>query len=107
MSCTSSDFDKRVKSCKKILAKLCKRRCIHKIPCVYQYASVEVEQKKKKTTKVQTVKKVTIINLRIRHKPHAHLKTLTNTPAKLQKDSGKIVGGVVFTRYLVSICCKP
>ena len=57
--------------------------------------------------KVQTAKKVTNINLRITPKPQAHHQTLTNTPAKLQKDLSKIVGGVAFTRYLVSVCCKP
>ena len=42
------------------------------------------------------------INLRITAKCHAHLQTLTKTPAKFQKDLAKIVE-VVFTRYPVSI----
>ena len=39
-------------------------------------------------------------------KRHAHLQTLIKTPAKFQKDPGKIVG-VGFTRYPVSISFKP
>ena len=38
---------------------------------------------------------------------HAHLQTLTKTPAKFRIDPGKIVGGVAFTRYPVSKCSKP
>ena len=36
------------------------------------------------------------IYLRITAKPHTYLQTLTKTPAKFQKDRGKIVGGVAF-----------
>ena len=43
-------------------------------------------------------------NVRITAKLHEHLHTLTKTPAKFQKDLNKIVGEVVFTRYLVSAC---
>ena len=34
-------------------------------------------------------------------KPHAHLQTVTRTPAKFQKDRHKTVGGVAHTRYLL------
>ena len=54
-------------------------------------------------TKVQTVKKVAKINLRVISKCHAHLQSLTKTPVKFQKDWDKIVGGVALTRYLMSI----
>ena len=59
-----------------------------------QYALVE-------TDKVQTAKNVTSFYLRITTKCHAHLQTLTETPANFQKDPGKIVGGGGFTRYRV------
>ena len=51
-------------------------------------------------------KKVTKISKRITAKPHAHahFQTLTKTQVKFQKDLAKIVGGIVFTRYPVSIC---
>ena len=45
---------------------------------------------------------MTKINLRITAKPHAHLQTLTKTPAKFPKDTTKMVG-VAFTR-LDTIC---
>ena len=48
---------------------------------------------------VQTVKKVTKINLRVISKCHAHLQSLTKTPVKFQKDWDKIVGGVALTKY--------
>ena len=48
-----------------------------------QYALVEVEPK---NDYFQTAKKVSKINLRITAKPHAHIQTLTKTPAKFQKD---------------------
>ena len=54
------------------------------------------------TTLVQTVKKVTKINLTVISKYHAHLQSLTKTPVKFQKDWDKIVGGVALTRYLMS-----
>ena len=38
------------------------------------------------------------VNLRITAKPHKHLQTSKNPPAQFQKDPGKIVGGVAFTR---------
>ena len=37
-------------------------------------------------------------NLRITAKHHAHLQTLTKTPAKLKKDRAKTIGGVAFAR---------
>ena len=40
---------------------------------------------KPQNDKVGTAKKVTKINLRITAKRHAHLQTLTNTPAKYKK----------------------
>ena len=49
------------------------------------------------------MKKVTKINLRVISKYHAHLKSLTKTPVKFQKDWDKIVGEVALTRYLMSI----
>ena len=52
---------------------------------------------------IQTVKKVTKINLRVISKRHAHLQSLTKTPVKPQKDWDKIVEGVALTRYLMSI----
>ena len=42
---------------------------------------------------------------RITPKPHAHLQTMTNPPAKFQKDQLKTVGEVVSTSY-PSRCCK-
>ena len=50
---------------------------------------------------------MTKIKLRITVKCHAHIQTLTKTPAKFRIDPGKIVGGVAFTRYPVSKCSKP
>ena len=38
------------------------------------------------------MKKVTKIYLRITAKSHTHIQTLTNTPAKVQKDLAKMVG---------------
>ena len=52
---------------------------------------------------VQTVKKVTKINLRVISKCHAHLQSLTKTTVKFQKDWDNIVGGVALTRYLMLI----
>ena len=46
-------------------------------------------------------KKETKINLRITAKHHAHLQTLTKTPAKFQKDLAKTVRRVSFTNYPV------
>ena len=40
-------------------------------------------------------------------KRHAHLQTLIKAPEKFQKDPCKIVGGVGFSRYPVSICINP
>ena len=37
-------------------------------------------------------------NLRITTIPHAHLQTLTKTPAKFQNYSAKIAGGIALTR---------
>ena len=54
---------------------------------------------KPKNDCVQTVKKVTQINLRITAKRLARLPTLTNTPEKFQTDPAKTVGGVAFTRF--------
>ena len=56
-----------------------------------------------KNDKVQTVKKVKKINLRVISKCHAHLQSLTKTPVKFQKDWDKIVEGVAITRCLMSI----
>ena len=42
--------------------------------------------------------------MRITAKSHAHIQTLTKTPAKFQKDPAKIVGGVAFTRYPMTLC---
>ena len=42
-------------------------------------------------------------NFRITSISYAHFQTMKKTPVKFKKDSGKIVGGVAFTRYLVSI----
>ena len=58
---------------------------------------------KPKNDYVQTVKKVTKINLRVISKCHAHLQCLTKTPVKFQKEWDKIEGGVALTRYLMSI----
>ena len=44
--------------------------------------------------------------MRITAKCHAHLQTLTKTPAKFQKDWAKNVE-VAFKRYPVSKCIKP
>ena len=55
------------------------------------------------TIKVQTVKKVTKMNLRVISKCHANLQSLIKTSVKFQKDWDKIVGGVALTRYLMSI----
>ena len=58
----------------------------------------------KNMTKFKTAKNVTSFNLRITAKPHAHVQTLTNIPAKfIKKHPGKIVGGVAFTRDPVFI----
>ena len=35
---------------------------------------------------------------------HAHLQTLTKTPAKFQEYPAKIVGEIAFTRYPMTIC---
>ena len=35
---------------------------------------------------------------------HAHLQTLTKTPAQFQEYPARIVGGVAFTRYPMTIC---
>ena len=51
-----------------------------------------------------TAKIVTKINLRITAKCHAYLQTLSKIPAKFENYLGKIVRGVAFTRYAVSIC---
>ena len=56
-----------------------------------------------KNDKVQTVIKVTKINLRVISKCHAHLLSLTKTPVKFKKDWDKIVGVIALTRYLMSI----
>ena len=48
--------------------------------------------------------KVIKIDLIITAKRHAHFPTLIKTPAKFQKHPVKIVGGVAFSRYPVSIC---
>ena len=45
------------------------------------------------------MKKVTKVILRITAKRHAHLQTLTKTPAKLIKDPAKTVKGVAFRRF--------
>ena len=50
---------------------------------------------------------MTKINLRITAKRHTRFQPLTKKKkkhAKFQKDLAKIVGGVAFTRYQVSIC---
>ena len=57
-------------------------------------------------TKSELRKKVVKINLRITAKRHAHLQTLTKTPAKFHKSPAKTVGVVAFTRYPVSKCFK-
>ena len=49
------------------------------------------------------LQKVTKYNLRIISKPHARLQTVTKTPVKFQKNQHKTVGGVVHTRYPLSI----
>ena len=45
------------------------------------------------------LRKKTKTILRFTAKRHAHLQTLTKTPAMFQKDSSKTVGRVAFTRY--------
>ena len=47
-------------------------------------------------------KNVTKFNLRITAKCHVHLQTLTKTPAKFQKDPGKIIGGVALCLNAIS-----
>ena len=58
------------------------------------YALVETDE-------VKTVKNVTF-NLKITAKSHVCPQTLTKH-LQIQKDQGKIVGGVWFTRYPVSM----
>ena len=55
------------------------------------------------TIKVQNVKKIIEINLRVISKCHAHLQSMTKTPVEFQKDWDTIVGGVALTRYIMSI----
>ena len=50
-----------------------------------------------------TCKKVTKDNLRIISEPYAYLQTMTKTPVKFLKNQFKTVGGVVPTRYPLSI----
>ena len=47
------------------------------------------------------------MNLRIAVKLHVLLQTLTKALAKFQKDPGKTVGKVAFTRYPVSYALSP
>ena len=51
----------------------------------------------------EIAEKVTKYNLRIISKPHARLQTMNKTPEKFQKNQHKTVGGVVHTRYPLSI----
>ena len=59
------------------------------------YALVEVEPK---LTKFKLQKSERKNNVRTTANPHAHLQTLTKTPAKFQKDLGKIVRGVAYRK---------
>ena len=60
-------------------------------------------QNARKNDKVQIAKIVSNINLRIISKPYAHLQSMMKTSVKFQKNWNKTVGGVVHTRYPLSI----
>ena len=55
------------------------------------------------TTKFKLRKSLKKNNMKIIFKCNAYLPSLTKTPVKFQKDWDKIVGGVVLTRYLMSV----
>ena len=82
-----------MQSLKKEPGKFVRRFVFEDTQCLY--ALVEVEPK---ITKFKLRKQSDKNNLRITAKPHAHLQTLTKTPAKFQKDPTKIVGGDALTR---------
>ena len=42
-------------------------------------------------------------NLRVIYKQYSHLKTMNSTPVKFQRNRHTTVGGVAYTRYLLSI----
>ena len=47
---------------------------------------------------------IALWKIHVTSKSHAYLKTSTKAPATFPKDAGKIVGGVAFIRYPVTIC---